>query len=124
MAEPNEKLVSIGERIRRRRRELEMTQEDLATAAELSKSFVSEIEGGQAAATGLVYLRIANALDVSIQWLLTGAEPEENRELPGPVRIPPLLSEIAEEKRWSHHRTLDVAAALDAIIARRTREGA
>lgn len=115
-------LIVIGDRVRARRRQLELTQEKLAEAAELSKSFVSEVEGGQAAATGLVYLRIAQALDVDVQWLLTG-EGAAARPPAGPVEIPELLSQVAEEKHWSHRRTLDIAAALQGIVARRTRGG-
>src|SRR5437870_1060971 len=75
-SERSPRLAAIGERIRQRRKELGRTQEALAEAAELSKSFVSEMEGGVAAASGLVYLRVAQALDVQVQWLLTGALPE------------------------------------------------
>jgi DNA-binding XRE family transcriptional regulator len=115
-------LAQIGQRIRQRRRELGLTQEALAEAADLSKSFVSEMEGGLTSASGLLYLRVAEALDVEIQWLLTGLIPEDTRA-PRPVTVPPLLSKIAEEKGWSHKRTLDVAAALGAVVARRTFEG-
>jgi transcriptional regulator with XRE-family HTH domain len=113
-------LGPIGERIRQRRRELGLTQEALADAAGLSKSFISEMETGLAAANGLLYLRVAAALDVEVQWLLTGLVPERASR---PVSVPPLLSKIAEEKGWSHKRTLDVAAALGAVVARRTLEG-
>lgn len=116
-------LTAIGDRVRTRRRQLEMTQEKLAEEAELSKSFISEVESGQTAANGLVYLRIAQALDVDVQWLLTGEVRAAPRSAAGPVEIPKLLSEVAEEKRWSHRRTLDVAAALQGIVARRTRAG-
>jgi DNA-binding XRE family transcriptional regulator len=66
-------LTGIGARVRLRRRELDLTQESLASKAGVSKSFVSEVEGGQTAAGGLVYLQIADALDVTVEWLLTGA---------------------------------------------------
>lgn len=128
MAEVDRKaLGDIAERIRRRRRELEMRQEDLATQAELSKSYVSEIESGSVAANGLIYLRIAEALDVPVQWVLTGNvlghdqhQSSLNAEV---ITIPPLVSEMAEELQWSHKRTLDVAAALRAVAARRTQGG-
>lgn len=129
MAEVDRKaLGDIAERIRRRRRELEMRQEDLATKAELSKSYVSEIESGSVAANGLIYLRIAEALDVPVQWVLTGdvllGHDQDQSPLNAEViTIPPLVSEMAEELRWSHKRTLDVAAALCAVAARRTQGG-
>ncbi len=120
-AERETKLVPIGRRVRERREEVRLTQEQLAERASVSKSFISEVENGATAASGLVYLRLAQALDVPVQWLLTG-ETEEARE-PGPVTVPPLVSKIAEEKGWSHRKALTVAAAMGAIVARRTHDG-
>jgi DNA-binding XRE family transcriptional regulator len=115
--------LQIGGRVRSRRRQLDLTQEQLAAEASLSKSFVSEIESGQATASGLMYLKLAKALDVDIRWLLTGEESEGPAAPQGPEPIPPLLSEIADAKGWSYKTTLDVAAALNALVARRTRDG-
>lgn len=116
-------LQAIGLRIRQRRRELNITQERLAELANLSKSFVSELEGGSTAANGLVYLGVAQALGVQVQWLLTGAVAESIEPQITPVTIPPLLSKIAEEKGWSHRKTMDIGAALQGIVARRTQNG-
>ena len=92
------RLAEIGKRIRQRRRELDLTQEELAEAAGVSKSFVSEVEGGQTAANGLIYLRLADNLEVTVQWLLTGTSPEgASRRNPERLEIPPLLSQIAEQ---------------------------
>jgi transcriptional regulator with XRE-family HTH domain len=112
--------AEIAKRIKGRRKELGLTQEALAQRAEVSKSFVSELEGGESAANGLVYLRIAKALDVSIQWLLTGELPEERVN---PLSRVPIVSELADEMGWTHTKALDVAQALSRIVARRTRPG-
>ena len=107
--------------MRQRRRELNLTQEQLAERAGLSKSFLSEVEGGQVAADGLIYLRIAECLEVSVEWLLQGEVAP-----PPPARpdIPPALSALADELGWTHSETLDVAAALQTVIARRSRRKA
>jgi len=114
-------LAAIGARVKLRRRELEITQEALATTTSLSKSFVSEVEGGLVAASGLKYLKIAEALGVSVEWLLTGELPESTIVRPSDVEIPVFVAEVAEEEEWSYGETLDVATALQSVVARRTR---
>jgi transcriptional regulator with XRE-family HTH domain len=114
-------LAAIGSRVKQRRRELSLTQETLAEKAGLSKSFVSEVEGGQASASGLMYLRLAEALEVSVEWLLTGETPERPIVSPSDVQIPSFVADVAEEQGWSYGETLDVAAALETYVARRTR---
>jgi transcriptional regulator with XRE-family HTH domain len=114
-------LAAIGSRVKQRRRELSLTQETLAEKAGLSKSFVSEVEGGQASASGLMYLRLAEALEVSVEWLLTGETPERPIVRPSDVQIPSFVADVAEEQGWSYGETLDVAAALETYVARRTR---
>jgi transcriptional regulator with XRE-family HTH domain len=121
MANDEQALLEIGGRVRQRRRELGLTQEALAERAKLSKSFVSEVEGGQAAAGGLMYMRLAQALEVSVEWLMTGELAETPLVRASEVQIPPFVAELAEEQGWSYADTLDVAAALQTIVARRTR---
>src|SRR5437763_126364 len=114
-------LEEIGSRIRTRRKELGLTQDQLSHAARVSKSFVSEIEAGGRGASGLNYLAIAEALGVGVQWLLSGAvQPAANKE---PPRIPPEVAAVAESEGWTYRETLDVAAQLDALVARRTSGG-
>ncbi len=114
-------LQAIGARVRQLRREKDMTQEELAERAGLSKSFVSEIEGGRTAASGLILLKIAQAAGVSVEWLLTGELPTPPAIRASDVEIPPLVAELAEEHGWSYSETLDIAAALQTVVARRTR---
>ncbi len=116
-----EVLAPIGARIRQRRRELNITQEALAEKAGLSKSFVSEVEGGLASASGLICLKIAGALDVSVEWLLTGELPEPSIVRANEIQIPSFVAALAEEEGWSYADTLDIAAALQTVVARRTR---
>ncbi|NOU30071.1 MAG: helix-turn-helix transcriptional regulator [Polyangiaceae bacterium] len=117
-----ERAREIGGRIKVRRKELGLTQEGLAERIGGSKSFMSELEAGHCIASGLVYLRIAGALDVNIDWVLTGNLPAAEVDT-DPFKRVPLVSKIAEELGWSHRRAVDVAEALSRIVARRTRDG-
>jgi len=124
MANPDKDAkAAIGRRVKERRDALGMTQDQLATKAELSKSFISEVENGATAASGLVYLRLAEALDVEVQFLLTGKARDEHSHAKRTPVVEPWLSNIADEQGWSHRMTLDVASATSAIIARRTKDG-
>lgn len=63
-------LGRIGERIRRLRQEQEISQEALADAASLDRSFMSQIERGQRNVTVLKLLSVARALGVPMRDLL------------------------------------------------------
>ncbi len=112
----------IGGRIKARRLELGLTQELLAERAAASKSFVSELEGGRSVASGIIYVRIAEALDVNVHYLLTGQAPPVEPEVDAFQRVP-IVSQIADELGWTHRKARDVAEALARIVARRTRDG-
>jgi DNA-binding XRE family transcriptional regulator len=112
----------IGARIKVRRLELGLTQEELAESASMSKSFVSELEGGRSVASGIVYLNIAKALDLNVHHLLTGDSPPVEAPVDAFQRVP-MVSEVADELGWSHRKARDVAEALSRIVARRTRDG-
>jgi transcriptional regulator with XRE-family HTH domain len=117
-----ERAREIGARIKSRRLELGLTQEALAERAAASKSFVSELEGGRSVASGIVYLKIANALDVNVHYLLTGDTPPGEAQVDVFQRVP-FVSQVADELGWSHRKARDVAEALSRIVARRTRDG-
>ena len=68
-------LVGQGEEIRARRVEAGLTQEKLAWAAGVSKSYLCEIESGQKAPSLFVLRALAEHLDVSPGKLLdSGAD--------------------------------------------------
>lgn len=114
-------LKEIGKRIRDRREEMDLTQEQLAQKSALSKNFISEVEAGRTAASGINYLRIARALETPVQWILTG---EELQIADGSsATVSPEVSEIADRYGWSHRRALDVSAIVQTVQARRTTTG-
>ena len=65
-------LGEIGNRIMERRKSLGLTQEALAEKADLTTQFVSYAESGKRAMRPENLLKIAKALNVSADYLLTG----------------------------------------------------
>jgi transcriptional regulator with XRE-family HTH domain len=60
-----------GDRVRALRQELQLTQAELAHAAPVSQSYLSEIESGKRVSVGtLVVLGLAHALHTSIDYLV------------------------------------------------------
>ena len=65
-------LLEIGSRITERRKKLGMTQEMLAEKGDLTPQFVSYAESGKRAMRPENVIKLANALEVSADYLLTG----------------------------------------------------
>jgi transcriptional regulator with XRE-family HTH domain len=68
---------AIGARVRVRREELELTQEQLRTRMELEQVFISRtqysrIENGEALPDAAELIALRAILDVSFDWLLLG----------------------------------------------------
>lgn len=71
--------MTLGERVRVRRKQLKMSQEELASKMGLrSRSSISKIEGEEREVTQQTIARLANALDVTVPYLMGWEEkPEE-----------------------------------------------
>lgn len=65
-------LKAIGQRIIERRKKLGLTQEALAEKGDMTAQFVSYAEAGKRAMRPENLMKIAAALDVSADYLLTG----------------------------------------------------
>lgn len=70
---PHKLYPLIGKTIKRLRRERNMTQEQLAELVDGDQNYISKIESGKARPGLSTYLRIANALQASIDCFLTDA---------------------------------------------------
>ncbi len=72
----------FGKAIRRRRRELDFSQEELAERAELHRSYISDIERGERNPSLENIEKLAKALNISIAHLFTdyGIEVESESE--------------------------------------------
>ena len=66
--------LSIGRNIRHLRKKKNLTQEQLAELIDGDQKYISRIESGKAKASLLYYLKIANALCVSLDYGLEGAD--------------------------------------------------
>ena len=113
-------MPTIGDRIKEVREVRGWTQERLAKETGISKGFLSEIENNKGTGNmGADYvLRIANALGVSLDYLMKGEDGREERER-APVQIPRSLSEAAQQLALSYAETLSLLDAHQAVIARR-----
>ena len=75
MSKPKKKLnIDIGSRIAATRKRRSLTQEELATALELTPQYLSDLERGVVGASLETVLRICDTLDISTEYLLRGIE--------------------------------------------------
>jgi len=88
--------VEIGKRIKIRRKEQNLTQEKLSEIIDVSPSYISEIERGSSIASLATITKIAETLNLNLDYLIFGITqnnlnntfseilktiPEKNREL-------------------------------------------
>jgi transcriptional regulator with XRE-family HTH domain len=107
----------VGERIKKRRLELEWTQDQLAQKAGISKSFLSDLENGKRSVSANNLLDIARALGVSLDFLMTGeASEDQQTEVP----IPASLARFAAEEGLSFKQTLMLLEMQKQIVAHRS----
>ncbi len=66
--------MTLGEKIRSRRRELKLTQQELAKALAVTSQHISAIEQDKRAPSLASLTRIAEELGVSVDYLITGKE--------------------------------------------------
>lgn len=72
MDEDKKWLLEVGQRITNRRKQLDLTQEELAEKGDLTPQFVSYAESGKRAMRPDNLLKLSSALEVSADYLLTG----------------------------------------------------
>jgi len=111
-------MKKVGVRIKQIRMEMGWTQEKLARKADLSKSFMSDIENGKTRVSGDNLLKIAEALGASLDYLMKGNS-ESKKDNPEPIEIPMDLSQAAEELELSFRDTKMLLQVNNSILARR-----
>lgn len=94
---------TLGQRIADLRERRGLTQRQLAEAADLSVTFLSEIENDRRNVGAAILLRLADALDASLDYLMRG---EEGRAPRKPITVPPELSAAAEQEGWTYSQTV------------------
>jgi transcriptional regulator with XRE-family HTH domain len=70
----NRVLEALGDAIRNRRVELELTQEEIGMTAELHRTYVTDVENGVRNLSFLTLLRLAKALRCPISSIMIEAE--------------------------------------------------
>lgn len=75
--------LSIGTRIKQRRKELGLTQTQIRQETGISSGNMSEIENGNKLPSTPTLISLSTILDCSIDWMLKGETPKkENNNLP------------------------------------------
>ncbi len=96
----------IGQQIRAARLRRKMTQAQLAEAADLSVPYISHVERGKKRVSLDALLRISRALDVTVDQLLAGTQPQDK------AAYLPEIGELFRDCTLRERRILrDVAAA-------------
>lgn len=101
---------AIGERIRIIREERGYTREQLSEYADISTSFLWEVEAGRKGITAQNIGKIAAALDVTIDFLVYGTTPYKDN-----AKICTMLSPLPEDARKQVEKV--ITAFVDALRA-------
>lgn len=110
--------IELGARIRRIRIAKDMTGQKLAEISKISPAYLSEVERGLSDASGEKLLRIAEALGIGLQDLLSpGQVSEPSNES---ISIPVALSEAADELHLSFSNTIRILQGAQSLTARRS----
>lgn len=113
--------ATLGARVAALRDQRGFKQQDLARSAELSVTFLSEVENGHRKPGADALLRLADALETTLDYLVKG----ELRQPPvrEPVVIPAGLAAYAEEQDISLQEARQLLSARDMVVARRSGSG-
>lgn len=95
--------VEIGARIKQMRKALKLTQDEFANQVGYSANFIQEVEQGRSGLSSESIKAFSNALHVSTDAILFGAETDQGGF------IARKLSEVPEEKRRRILKILDEA---------------
>ncbi|WP_242927603.1 helix-turn-helix domain-containing protein [Pontibacter vulgaris] len=95
--------MTIGERIRVARKAAKMSGEQLGSTIGVGKSQISNLEKGVSHVTRANAIVLANALGVSLDWLLFGVEDKE---------IVKLKTDLSASKQMSEHTNCEQQLAL------------
>jgi transcriptional regulator with XRE-family HTH domain len=95
--EKHDMATTMGERVRHRRTQLGLTQDDLAQKAGISKSFLSDLENGKRNIGAETLFDLGRAMGVSLDFLMTGEASEDQTQ----KEIPAALATFAAEEGLS-----------------------
>ena len=114
-------MVTVGERIRKRRRELGLSQRDIASEG-VSFPYISRIENGKRKPSMKALRLLAARLGVSTHWLETGeqdpAEQLARLVLAHPAGLPPQAQVLARRVLENGHPQVPPASVRESASAR------
>src|SRR4051812_16715718 len=110
-------MATTGERIKARRIELGKTQDEVATKANITKGFLSDVENGRRNVGADTLLDLATALSVSLDYLMTGEIVETEQKA---LEIPAALAEFASREGLSFRQTRQLLGMAQQIVAHRS----
>jgi len=96
---------SLGTKIKRKREELSLTQEKLAEKCDISSSFLYHIEAGTRVLSVETLYKIANALNVSFDYLLLDTTMDSDNFLVS-------ISEVIKDKQPNYNTFCKVMKVL------------
>ena len=80
MKDKNKYLIQLGANIRLRRKELSISQEELANSADIDRSYVGGIERGERNISILTLLKLVNCLKTSLSQITANIIDEDYDE--------------------------------------------
>ena len=114
--------AALGRRVSEVRTRRGWTQADLATRADISVAFLSDIENGKRNVSSEKLLQLANALRVSLDFLVRGNDANAQPRSVA-VSIPAALAEAAEREGWSYSQTVALLQTRRLVLAKRSPGG-
>lgn len=112
--------TALGDRVKRLRTELGLTQDALAQKAGISKSFLSDVENGKRSIGAETLLDLGRSMGVSLDYLMTGAASDDHEKQ---TQIPPVLARFAAEEGLSVRDTLTLLHMLEQTVTTRKEAG-
>jgi transcriptional regulator with XRE-family HTH domain len=111
-------LPTLGARVAALRDQRGFKQQELAKHADLSVTFLSEVENDHRKPGADALLRLADALETTLDYLVKGELPQTSMRKP--MVIPSELAAYAEELDMSLQEALQLLSARDMVVARRS----
>ena len=106
-----------GKRVAQLREERGWKQKQLAEKAEISITYLSEVENDKRSMGSDVLLRIADALGASLDYIIKGKVASSPPRKP--LLIPTELEKAGEEQNWSIRTVQALIKARGIVVARR-----
>ena len=113
-------MASVGDRIKKRRKDLGLSQHDICIRVGLSKSFFSELESGKRNVSSSNLLSIGRVLGVSLDWLMTG---KEYQGVAMALEMPESLVEYSRKQKVAPKLASMMLAVQELILASKVSKG-